>query len=61
MRLGAQNGLLREIRRWLYRPKPSPWLPMVDPEEKRVHVFKIFIVINKKWMSKTILYFSGRA
>jgi hypothetical protein len=36
--LGVQRGLLWEIRWQLYRRRPSPWLPMVDPDEKRQSV-----------------------
>jgi hypothetical protein len=33
--LGAQKGLLQEIRQWLCKQKSSPWLPMVNLDEKR--------------------------
>ena len=32
--LRMQRGLLWEIRLWLYRQRPSPWLPMMNLEEK---------------------------
>jgi hypothetical protein len=33
--VGAQRGLLWEVRQWLFRQKSSPLLPTADPDEKR--------------------------
>lgn len=43
----------------LYKQKPSPWLPTVDPNEKWQTMVLRYLLSCGKWMSKTVPHFSG--
>ena len=55
----AQRQFLQEIRWWLYRQRPSAWLPMADPNKERQSKVLRHLLSKQKVDYETIPLFSG--
>jgi hypothetical protein len=55
----AQRDFLQETRRWLYRQRPSAWLPMLDPDRERQSKVLRHLLSRQKVDCETIPNFSG--
>jgi hypothetical protein len=55
----AQREFLQDIRWWLYRQRPSAWLPMADPNKERKSKVLRHLLSKQKVDCETIPHFSG--